>query len=184
MPRRAYFLPIIVLLISILGCSLPGTIHPAEPSTQTVIGPVATRTYTPGLVAPTDTVEISIPTRTATETLKFGTVSGNLSYPSEFIPAQRVIFYIANDFSQYYSVDTALNQSTYTIQVPEGMYVVVAYVIDGGLSAGYTAAVACGLSVDCTDHSLVPILVTAGETLEKIDPADWYAPGDSFPPLP
>ncbi len=184
MSRPNFYLPIIVVLIAILGCTLPGTIQPSQTPTQIPAVPVATTTDTPEMVIPTDTVKPIPPTETATETARFGTVNGKLSYPSEFIPAQRVILYVASNFTQYYSVDTVVNQSTYTIQVPEGTYYVVTYVIDSPLSAGYTAAVPCGLSVDCTDHSLTPVIVTSGETLDDINPTDWYAPQGSFPSKP
>ncbi len=184
MSSRNYTLPLAILFTAILGCSLPGTIHPSESPTQGVVEPSATRTYTPEVIIPTDTVEISIPTETTTDTFRVGIVNGKLSYPSEFIPAQRVILYAANDFTQYYSIDTAVNQSTYTIQIPEGTYFVVSYVIDSPLSAGYTTSVPCGLTVDCTDHSLIPIAVTAGDTINDINPVDWYAPQGTFPPRP
>jgi len=54
----------------------------------------------------------------------------------------------------------------------------------GRPSGGYTIAVLCGLTVDCTDHSLVPIPVAGGLEVSDIDPADWYAPEGTFPPAP
>jgi hypothetical protein len=49
---------------------------------------------------------------------------------------------------------------------------------------GYTAAVLCGLSVDCTDHGLLPVTVIAGQVTSGIDPTDWYAEPGAFPPNP
>ena len=95
-----------------------------------------------------------------------------------------MVVYLANDFGTYYTVDTVLNQSEYRIQIPVGTYFVVSYVIDGGLSAGYSQSVPCGLSVDCADHSLIPVTVTAGQTVDNIDIFDWYAPAGSFPSMP
>ena len=113
-----------------------------------------------------------------------GSISGKLSYPSEFIPPLRVVAF--NIFDQSYRyVDTIQNQSTYQITgLAAGKYHVVAYVMGGGLAGGYTPAVPCGLSVDCTDHSLSAVSVFAGTDTPNIDPGDWYAPEDSFPPMP
>ena len=113
-----------------------------------------------------------------------GSISGKLSYPSEFIPPLRVVAFNLFDQSYRY-VDTQLNQSTYQISgLAPGKYHVVAYVQEGGLAGGFTPAVACGLSVDCTDHSLSEVIVFAGTDTPNIDPGDWYAPENSFPPMP
>lgn len=113
-----------------------------------------------------------------------GSISGKLSYPSEFIPPLRVAAF--NIFDQSYRyVDTIQNQSTYQITgLAPGKYHVVAYVMDGSLAGGYTPAVACGLSADCTDHSLIEVTVLAGADTPNIDPGDWYAPEGAFPPMP
>ena len=185
MPHRYCLLAVLALFGAILGCSIPGNIRPSQLPTPAAIEPIATVISTQPAGIPTDTMEVVIPTETATETLQYGTVNGRLSYPSEFLPPQRVILYLESDFTQYYFVDTQLNQGTYTIQVPAGTYFVVAYVIDNAsFAAGYSAAVPCGLSVDCNDHALIPITVTAGATLNDINPGDWYAPEGSFPPMP
>lgn len=120
-----------------------------------------------------------------------GTIAGKLSYPSSFIPSMRVAFFSMTDGSISYT-DLAFNQGTYQMDLPEGIYHVVAYPYDPsnpnakteiGLAGGYTAAVPCGLSVDCIDHSLLDVTVVAGQTVTA-DPGDWYAPQGSFPPMP
>lgn len=121
-----------------------------------------------------------------------GTVTGNLSYPSSFIPAMRVVFFSITDGSVSYT-DTGMNQGTYSMDLPAGSYDVVAYPYSAGVHAagspklseagGYTQMVPCGLSADCTDHSLIPITVVAGQTT-MVNPGDWYAPEGTFPPLP
>ncbi len=126
----------------------------------------------------------STPTPTSSPTPAPGSISGSLSYPSEFIPPLRVVAFQVDGFNYRY-VDTMENQSTYQIRgLPPGLYHVVAYVMDGTLAGGYTPAVACGLSVDCTDHSLIDVVVASGQDTPNIDPADWYAPEGSFPPMP
>jgi hypothetical protein len=120
-----------------------------------------------------------------------GTIVGKLSYPSSFIPSMRVAFFNTTDGSVSYT-DLPMNQNSYSMDLPEGKYHIVAYPYDpnnpptnteNDLAGGYTSAVPCGLSVNCTDHSLLEVTVVAGQTVTA-DPGDWYAPLGSFPPLP
>ncbi len=122
------------------------------------------------------------PTATEEPAPATGTLSGQVTYPSEFIPPERVVAFDVTDPMVYFSVEVP-SGGTYTLEVPVGTYVVLAYVIDPaalgatpGLSAAYSKAVPCGLSVDCTDHGLLPVSVAAGETVSGIDPTDWYLP--------
>lgn len=130
---------------------------------------------------PTWTTAPVLPTSTTSQT---GSISGKLSYPSEWIPAQRIVAYRLG-FDDYYFVETIEEQSSYQISgLPAGTYQVVSYLIGGELSAGYTQAVLCGLSVDCTDHNLIDVQVTGGTNTNNVDPVDWYAPPENFPPDP
>jgi hypothetical protein len=123
-----------------------------------------------------------------------GGISGSLSYPSEFIPPLRVVaFRLENGQpnGEFIFVLTNENQSTYQIDgLESGQYWIVAYTIPAGegvpqgLAGGYSQAVPCGLSVDCNDHSLIAVDVLAGQLTGSIDPTDWYAPEDAFPPDP
>ena len=119
-------------------------------------------------------------------------MTGNLSFPSSFIPPQRVAFFSLTDGSISYT-DTGMNQGTYSMDLPAGDYHVVAYPYSAGAPAagspieggagGYTQIVPCGLTADCTDHSLIPITVSVGQTI-MVNPGDWYAPEGTFPPMP
>ena len=120
-----------------------------------------------------------------------GTITGRLSFPSSFIPSMRVVFFTSDNIVIAYT-DTAQNQATYSIELPEGTYHVVAYPYDPAnppsdsnntFAGGFTDAVPCGLSVDCTDHTLLDATVVAGQTVIA-DPDDWYAPPGSFPSMP
>ena len=116
-----------------------------------------------------------------------GAIAGHLSYPSEAIPELRVAAFEAADPGQYYFVDTVPNQNTYRIDgVPAGTYHVVAYVLDPAydIAGGYSRAVPCGLQSSCDDHSLLEVVVRAGQVTENINPGDWYAPKGAFPPQP
>ena len=132
---------------------------------------------------PTSTSEPTVPSLTPVPIEATGSIAGQLSYPSSFIPAQTVIAYDDNGY--YYYVTTADGQSTYQIDnLPPGNYRVVAYTVDGSLSAGYSQAVPCGLSVECTDNSLIYVTVTSGQVTQGVNPQDWYAPEGSFPAYP
>ncbi len=158
--------------------SLPATEPPAQqPNTQLVVRPTDPNA-TPG--------RDYFP--------EMGTITGKLSYPSSFIPSMRVAVFNAADNSFVAYTDTGPNQDSYSLELPAGAYHVVAYPYDSAnytpsaagtpiMAGGYTPAVACGLSVECTDHSLLAVNVVAGQTVTA-DPGDWYAPENSFPPMP
>ncbi|SRR6266508_1091011 len=117
-----------------------------------------------------------------------GAISGQLGYPSEFLPGQAV-YALSVDGRTYYKVESVSFQGRYTMQgVPTGDYFVYAVARWGNsqqrFGAGYTKAIACGLSVDCTDHSPVTVHVKAGQTTAGVDPSDWYAGPNDFPLIP
>ena len=115
---------------------------------------------------------------------QFGSIGGKLSYPSSFIPPLTIVAFNTNS-SSWQMIQTQQNQGTYQFDgLSVGTYYVVAYVTGDNFGGGYTAAVPCGLSVDCTDHSLLPVTVIANQVTSGIDPQDWYAPPDAFPANP
>ncbi|MGD8405636.1 MAG: hypothetical protein PVJ21_18400 [Anaerolineales bacterium] len=124
-----------------------------------------------------------------TEASQPGSISGRLGYPSEVIPALRVVAFDTNSDNFYY-VETIYNQTTYQISdLPVGSYHVVAYTLGGGsfpagLAGGYTQAVPCGQTQECSDHSLIPVEVSPGQDIPDIDPIDWVFEENSFPPMP
>ena len=112
-----------------------------------------------------------------------GLITGNLSFPSEHIPALTIIATrIDNGKNTYYSIQTADGQSSYALRLDPGVYQIVAYA--GDYAGGYTEYVTCGLGANCSDHDLLPVLVQAGDVLSNINPGDWYAPIGTFPPRP
>jgi hypothetical protein len=44
--------------------------------------------------------------------------------------------------------------------------------------------VPCGLKYECTDHTLIGVSVTAGNTTTGVDPNDCYANLEAFPENP
>ncbi len=113
-----------------------------------------------------------------------GSIAGSLMVPSSSLPTLRVVAFHLETGATY-SVETAEGQNTYQLDnLPAGRYFVVAYTPDGGLSGGYTAAVVCGLSAECADHTLLEVIVTAGGLTQNIVPGDFYAPAGTFPAMP
>lgn len=113
-----------------------------------------------------------------------GQIEGTLGYPSSGIPPLAV--YAKNTTTdEVFMISTKQNQTEFVFpELPPGMYHVFAYTTDGGLSGGYTKAVECGLSVQCTDHTLVEVEVKAGSVTQEVEVKDWYAPEGTFPPKP
>jgi hypothetical protein len=112
-----------------------------------------------------------------------GLITGDLSFPSEHIPALTIIATrIDNGKNTYYSMQTADGQSSYALRVDPGVYQVVAYT--GDFAGGYTEYSACGLGINCGNHALLSVQVQAGDILSDINPGDWYAPAGTFPARP
>jgi len=187
-PRTILWIILALLVLTTLFCNLPGdelsrdadytATLTAVQSTQTAMAGMPKESSTP-TVASTNTATIATNTSLTT-----GSISGSLSYPSEWIPAQRIVaFRVGGD--DYYFIETTENQASFTLSgLPPGAYYVVTYLLSEDLSAGYTNAVLCGLAVECQDHQLITVQVNAGGESTNIDPVDWYAPNGSFPPNP
>jgi hypothetical protein len=175
------------LLFTLLACNLGVTAFQDSYVTPTVF-PQNVQTTVPPL-----------PTFTLTPEPAAGTITGKLSYPSEFIPSMRVAAFSLTDGNAYF-VDTGNSQGEYSIDVPAGTYYVVSYPYEGvagntgqadsytltggPLAGGYTEMVLCNLYVDCAPHTLIPVTVATGQTVEDVNPGDWYAPQGTYPPMP
>lgn len=122
-----------------------------------------------------------------TEELLPGSISGQLSYPSEMIPPLRLVLWNVED-GTYLTLEVPQDTVDYRWDdIPAGHYQLVAYLRNADPNAfagGYSKAVPCGLSVDCNDHSLIVFEVRPGEETSGIDPGDWYAPAGTFPADP
>lgn len=133
----------------------------------------------------TEPVVTTVSPTSSTQTAAKGEIAGTLGYPSEGIPPLTVYAFDTTNEKKYFKLNTKVNQTSFTISdVDPGSYYVVAYTKDSESSGGYTKAVSCGLSVDCTDHSLIAVSVKAGETTSGVDVKDWYAPEGTFPKKP
>lgn len=173
---------LLALVFALLACNFDVTTIPAPQVTATML--------------PSST----LPPEPFTPEPSTGTITGRLSYPSDFLPPMRVVAFSLTDGNAYF-VDT-LDHGNYSLAVPAGTYYVVSYVykmavdgnsgqadsytLNGGMEAagGYSQMVPCGLAAGCDDHSLLPVIVAAGQTIEDVNPGDWYAPPGTFPPMP
>lgn len=112
----------------------------------------------------------------------YGVIEGEITYPAGGTPAM-IIYFQRVDGPKRYALETDDGWNHYINEIPAGEYVVFARVIgdESGSGGGYTYAVQCGLTAQCTDHELVPVQVQAGKRTRGIDVADWYAPAGTFP---
>jgi hypothetical protein len=203
MTRRSFALVVAVTMLALtaLGCSLLGrvvddatggaasTLQALQSEMESLLAtlpaelpselPQGLPGELPGLLPPPGATDDGPPI------LDLGSaILGQLSYPSEGVPSLKVVAFDVITQAPVASVETEAGQSSYSLSVPDGIYFVVAYTLDGQIAGGYTNAVLCGLTVDCTDHSLLPVPAANGTATGGIDPADWYAPAGSFPPAP
>ena len=120
-----------------------------------------------------------------------GAIKGKLSYPSEVIPPLAIYAIAVDGSGKYHSVRTWANSPEYTIEgVTPGTYYVVAYIADSPdnfLNMAYTKSAQCQqanpTAANCNDHTLIPVTVNPGQTVEGISPTD-FAPQIRIPPQP
>ena len=89
----------------------------------------------------------------------------------------RIVAFDTNS-DEFFYTDTVLNQTEFQLTgIPAGTYQVVAYLLEdeNHMSGGYSYFVTCGLSVNCSDHNLIDVLVYPGLDTFNINPVDWYS---------
>ena len=115
------------------------------------------------------------PVPAETETPAGGTISGPLTFPSDYLPDDLAVCARNVETGDQFC-DANKTGATYSLAVAAGRYTVWAQTGDmPGYQAFYTNAVACGLEVACTDHAPVIVQVADGQTVEAVSPGDWYA---------
>lgn len=120
------------------------------------------------------------------EVVSKGTISGQVGYPSEFMPSQKVC---AVNLSTQNTICTKEIKGTldpeysgrgFALQLPVGSYHVYSTITETGeylqMDAYYTEFVECGMEISCTSHEKVIVEVKADVVLNNIDPVDWYTP--------
>ncbi len=128
--------------------------------------------------------ELPSPEPTLEPPATVGQVSGQICYPSE-PPLPPLTLYFEETATQEIIMQVHSDGTgVYQIELPPGEYFAYAWREGFDLGGAYSAAVPCGLSVNCSDHSLLPFQVGAGEQISGVDICDWYgAPGDVPQPL-
>ena len=107
-------------------------------------------------------------------TAALGRITGTLSFPSDYIPADMKVVAEPVGGGRSYS-DMRRNDRTYSLRLPAGRYYVYARTKENpGYRAYYNAFVTCGLNVECPSHAKLVVVVAASKTTPKIDPQDWY----------
>lgn len=129
-----------------------------------------------------DTLPGPVPTPAATAIVtplpSLGTVTGRLCYPSEGIPPLTLYFEDVNS-GDVVEFDYPDGLPSYSVDLMPATYYAYAYATGTSIAGSYSQAVICGLSVNCTDHSLLPFVVLPGQTTADIDICDYYGdPGD------
>jgi len=108
-----------------------------------------------------------------------GTIEGSLSYPSEEIPADMIVCADNTATQKVYCTDQISDNKYvygkgYRLALPEGTYHVYATLSSlPAYKQYYTQAVVCGMEVECMSHELIVVKVTAGQSVNNIDPFDF-----------
>ena len=113
-----------------------------------------------------------------------GRVTGQIAYPIGDGSLLRV-YAISTDGASFFFTEGF--EEGYSLALPAGDYYLVAFATADLRPGGYTTAVLCraaNAEAICDDHTLVPVAVTAGETLADININDWAIPADANFPTP
>lgn len=130
--------------------------------------------------------DASPPASAAADTTPLARLRGQVSYPSEYVPAMRVCAIAADDPGTGHCGETAQNAPDFDLAVPAGDWWLLAWPLDeaAGDPGVLSHASDCIARADigCDDHALAAITVTAGETREGLAINDWYYDPREFPP--
>jgi hypothetical protein len=133
--------------------------------------------------APAQSAAAVAPATTSTATsgaaIANGAIEGELSYPSDYIPADLQVCAEETESKRLTCSARKIrrgNQARYTMSLPPGLYFVFAQTKDSpGQRAYYSEFVVCGLNAACKSHKPIAVSVTSGAARKGINPQDWYA---------
>ena len=165
-PRRTWLLSVLALIL-LVGATLACGGAPT-PRTEVLL---VTATFTPRAAA-TVTLQSVAPTAQPDQQPQPGVIAGKLCYPSDYIPPMTIYAREVNA-GETVSIHVPVDTARYEIGVPAGTYIVFAWP-DTGIGGSYSEFVPCGLSVECTDHTPIPVPVAAGQRVTGIDICDFY----------
>lgn len=179
----------VLLIIAVLACG-PCITEADLGEIQTAVAQQSQSTQVAEAVQETldaiATVPIGPTAEPEQDTPATGTVTGHIGFPSEGVPAVTIYAQNVADNS-WVSLSYPGGWGEYTFSgIPPGDYVFFAYMDDPtkNFGGGYTAYVTCGLTAECTDHSLLLVHIEPGATVEGINISDWYGPEGFLPPRP
>lgn len=120
-----------------------------------------------------------------------GSVSGRVCYPGEPPLPPMTLFFAETTTHAVTSIPHTDGTGAYQVDLPPGTYTAYAFAEGVEVGGSYSQAVVCGLTADCTDHSLVPFDVEVGAPTDGIDICDWTGgpgsvptPPGAYPPTP
>ena len=115
------------------------------------------------------------PAAPAESASRVGTIRGQLSYPSDYLPEDLQVCARAVRSGEVYCNSRRDGQS-YSLEVPAGAYHVWAQTGDWPqIRAFFSEFVRCGLTAACVDHTPIEVVVGAGGETSGVDPGDWYS---------
>ncbi|MCB2088900.1 MAG: hypothetical protein R3E18_11090 [Sphingomonadaceae bacterium] len=105
-----------------------------------------------------------------------GTVTGALTYPSDYIPEDMEAC-AENLDTKEVTCKPKTGEASYSLELPAGRYHIWSQTADYvDYKAYYNPLAKCGLGPECpNDSTPLEVEVKAGETLADIDPIDWYS---------
>jgi hypothetical protein len=162
-----------IAIASLMGaCNFPLLVDEESEEIKDAI--LATLTSAAPAIPSTSSSDVTpVPTQST------GQVSGRICYPSEPPLPPLTIYFEEATTQALHALEHTDGTGVYLIDLPPGTYVAYAWREGFDLGGAYSAAVPCGLSVNCTDHSLLSFQLSAGQNTTDIDICDWYgAPGD------
>ena len=161
-PRRLWVLPLVAAL-ALGSCNFP--LSGGEPS------PTPPPALTP----------VPLPTEPVSA---LGSVEGMVCFPGEPPLPPMTLFFAEATTHAVTAFPHTDGTGVYRVDLPQGTYTAYAFVDGLEIGGSYSLAVVCGLTVGCTDHSLIPFDVTAGVPTDGIDICDWYGGPGSVPTPP
>ena len=110
-----------------------------------------------------------------------GQVWGEICFPAENIPAMTLYF---QDIStqQILEFSLAEGQDSYQLEIPAGVCIAFAWLLNEDLGGGYSQFHLCNPNISsCADHNLVPFLVQENHVVVGVDICDWDTENIKFP---
>lgn len=192
------------ILVAVLAAALIAGFGLRDRNPQVATSPTpATSTPVPATTAPASASAAPTALPSPAPTAQTGaTITGRISYPSDFIPPVTVYAWEPNqriwssvEFPGFGNPPRPTAQpgtepGTYTLTgVAPGTYVVVAYRNDGqkpdpGLHTREAECLRRTPRGPCPDQTTVLVTVSAGQTAREIDIVSWYPGSGLMPPPP